>query len=67
MEIIYDVKRGITMAPEFLDAIADELHGYGAQVLVLGCTELCFIEKDCPDYINTLDVLAGASLRSCSE
>jgi aspartate/glutamate racemase len=55
------------MAPEFLDAIAEELHDNGAQVLVLGCTELCYIEKDCPDYINTLDVMASAALRSCIE
>jgi len=65
MEIIYDIKRGGTAGPEILDTLAAELRGYGAEALVLGCTELCVIARDCPDYINAMEVLARAALGFC--
>jgi len=65
MEIIYDVKRGGSAGPEILDASAAELRSLGAEALVLGCTELCVIARDNPDYINAMEVLARAALGFC--
>ena len=65
MAMIYDIKRGVSVAPVMLEAMVDALRGDGADAVVLGCTELCVIAGGELGVINTLDVLAGAVLRVC--
>jgi len=63
MTMIYDIKRGAAVTAEALSDMASDLRGSGAQAIVLGCTELCVIANGCPEYINTLEVLAEAVLK----
>ena len=67
MTMIYNIKRGVAVAPEELHAIVCELRAKGADAVVLGCTELCIIAEGSFDVINTLEVLAAASLRAVRE
>ena len=62
MTMIYNIKRGVAVAPEELNAITYELCANGTDAVVLGCTELCIIAEGSPDVINTLEVIAAASL-----
>ena len=64
MKMIYEIKRGADVSPEFLDKVVRRLRKNGAEAVILGCTELCIIAKGSPGVINTLEVLAGASLRA---
>jgi len=64
MTMIYNIKRGVTVAPEELNTIVYELRDKGSDAVVLGCTELCIIAEGSPVVINTLEVLAAASLRT---
>jgi len=64
MTMIYNIKRGVAVAPEELNAIIRGLRAKGSDAVVLGCTELCIISDGSPDVINTLEVLAAASLRA---
>lgn len=63
MNMIYNVKRGETVALEALDAIAAEMLEKGVQSVVLGCTELSLIAKGGNNYVDALDILARAALR----
>jgi len=56
MTVIYDIKRGVEVAP-------DALYSMSEDIIVLGCTELCVIADERPNVINTLDVLAASALR----
>ena len=67
MTMIYDIKRGVAVAPEELHTIAGKLRAKGSDAVVLGCTELCIIAEGSPDVINALEVLAAASLRAARE
>jgi len=62
MEIVYDIKRGACFSYDVLDKIKQRAFDDGAEAIVLGCTELCIIDGSCSKVINTLDVLAEASL-----
>jgi len=66
MELIYDIKCGAAISPDVLDEIKSKILKEGANAIVLGCTELCIAVKNTPNTINTLDVLAEASLRETS-
>jgi len=67
MTMIYNIKRGMAVAPEELNAFVGDLRAKGSDAVVLGCTELCIIADGSPDVINTLKVLAAASLRAARE
>ena len=67
MTMIYDIKRGVAVAPEKLNAFIRELRAKGSDAVVLGCTELCIIADGSPNVINTLEVLAAAALREVRE
>jgi len=62
MTMIYNIKRGVSVAPEELNAFIRGLRAKGSDAVILGCTELCIISDGSPDVINTLEVLAAASL-----
>ena len=74
MDIIYrQLKRGCPVSADRFRAIAGRLRSRGAEALILGCTELSLLRRDCPLGPGTLDVLevlaresvlaCGASLR----
>ena len=67
MTMIYNIKRGVAVAPEELNAFICELSAKGSDAVVLGCTELCIVADGSPVIINTLEVLAAASLRAVRE
>lgn len=69
MSIIYDeIKAGKNPSIEKFIDVGDHLKHRGAEKLILGCTELSLIKKDYPevlseDYVDTLEVLAKATIR----
>lgn len=71
MRLIYDqVKAGIRPDMELFATIRDELRRSGAEVIVLGCTELSLLKKeqDLGDGIlDVLDVLAKESVLACGK
>lgn len=71
MTLIYDqVKAGIQPDMELFAAIRDDLRQGGAEVIVLGCTELSLLKKaqDLGDGIlDALEVLAKESVLACGK
>lgn len=69
MSIIYDeVKAGLPVNMEYFYSVSAHLRDEGAEVILLGCTELSIIKRDHkmgPGYLDVLDVLAQASVREC--
>lgn len=69
MSIIYDnVKAGIPVNMQAFEEVETELLGKGAEMIILGCTELSMVKRDyklrhC--YLDALEVLARASVRAC--
>ena len=62
MTVIYNVKLGSAEGHEVLDSIITKSLKTRAEAVILGCTELCSIARESPDVINTLEILAKASL-----
>lgn len=68
MRIIYEqVKAGAEVDLAALHAVGDNLGAAGAQVLILGCTELSVVAEDAdllsaPHYVDSLDVLARRTI-----
>lgn len=71
MELIYNqVKAGITPDMTLFDSIRNQLFHSGAQVVILGCTELSLLKKvqDLGDgVLDVLDVLAKESVLACGK
>lgn len=71
MSIIYDyVKAGIAPDMSLFEDVRQELFGNGAQVIVLGCTELSLLKKDHPlgsGILDALEVLARESVLVCGK
>lgn len=71
MTLIYDqVKAGIPADMALFAAIRDELRGGGAQVVILGCTELSLLKKQQAlgdGILDVLDVLAKCSVLACGK
>jgi len=70
MDMIYEIKRGEAVSPDALSAIISKARDDGAETVVLGCTELCVIADSAKIYcdsINTLQVLAEASIAFCKK
>lgn len=70
-ELIYDIKRGKRPTSRLSAEITQGLIEKGVQTIVLGCTELCIdssenVSAEGTIYINTLDILARATLRECN-
>lgn len=70
MRIIYDeVKAGKIVDIESFRGISDELFCQGAQVILLGCTELSLIKRDFKlpaGYLDVIDVLARKAVQCCN-
>lgn len=69
MSIIYDnVKAGKTVNMDNFKEISTYLFEQGAQVIVLGCTELSIVKRDYKlpaGYLDVLDVLAQSAVKEC--
>ena len=69
MDLIYkNIKAGLPAELDKFLKISQELRGNGAEVIILGCTELSLIKRDYSigaGYIDAMEVLAKASILSC--
>lgn len=69
MDLIYkDIKSGRPGDMARFRRVTEELRSCGAEVIVLGCTELSIIKRDAPigaGFIDVLEVLAKASIEHC--
>lgn len=71
MTLIYDqIKAGAQPDLSLFDAVKEQLRQKGAQVVVLGCTELSLLKKESPlgnGILDALEVLAQESLIACGK
>ncbi len=69
MHVIYqNVKAGRPVEIDRFLAAAGQLKNQGAEVIILGCTELSLIKRDYsigPGYLDAMEVLALRSLECC--
>lgn len=69
MNIIYDnVKAGKTVDMELFEEVSNYLFKQGAEVVILGCTELSMVKRDChigAGFLDVMDVLARKAVISC--
>jgi aspartate racemase len=69
MHIIYNnVKAGVPVEMDKFRKASKELSDRGAQVIILGCTELSLIKRDSDigsGYIDAMEVLARVSVCEC--
>lgn len=69
MELIYGgVKSGKAIDMEAFETISESLFDKGAEVILLGCTELSIIKKNNSlkaDYLDVLEVLAKTCVEQC--
>jgi len=69
MSIIYDnIKAGKKADVRMLEKISEKLRAEGAEVILLGCTELSLIKMDyclSPGYLDVMEVLAKKVVESC--
>lgn len=70
MHLIYhNVKAGCKIEQPLLDSVSQNLFGRGAQVIILGCTELSMIKKNNmigAKYLDVTEVLAKCCVEKCS-
>lgn len=70
MDLIYeDVKAGRPIEMDKFDAVSEELRANGAEVILLGCTELSMIRRDekiGAGYLDVMQVLAKCSVERCA-
>lgn len=71
MSIIYDdVKKGNPISYEKFQKVLRSLKGQGAEVVILGCTELSVVKRDFtmpPGVIDVIDVLSRAAVLRCGK
>lgn len=71
MSIIYDdVKAGKPVDMDKFADVSSELFGKGAEVILLGCTELSLIKKDYEigkGFLDVMEVLARQAVLSCGK
>lgn len=71
MDLIYrDIKANRPPDMELFRKISSDLHSSGAEVIILGCTELSLIKKDYdigPGFIDALEVLARLAVLACGK
>jgi aspartate racemase len=68
-DLIYkNVKANQPVEIDKFRTVSDELRNSGAEVIILGCTELSLIKRDYPigaGYIDAMEVLAMRSILLC--
>ena len=69
MSVIYDdVKAGLPAEMDKFRFASDELRAQGAQAIILGCTELSLVKRDCEigaGYLDAMEVLAQTCVLRC--
>ena len=69
MHLIYEnVKKGLPIDMNKFEAVSKELFEKGAQVILLGCTELSMAKRDHhlgPGYLDVMEVLARQAVITC--
>lgn len=69
MDIIYgNVKAGISVDMDKFGQVEKELKERGAQVIILGCTELSMVKRDyklSSCYLDAMEVLARRAVQNC--
>ena len=69
MHLIYrNIKAGTPPEMDRFRAVEQELKDNGAQAIILGCTELSLIKRDCsigPGFLDAMEVLARRSVELC--
>ena len=69
MHLIYDnVKASISPEMEFFNQVKEDLQGQGAEVIVLGCTELSLLKRDeniGPGFLDAMEVLSKKAIECC--
>lgn len=66
--IYQNVKANQPVEYDLFEAVSAELREMGAQIIILGCTELSLIKRDYeigPGYIDAMEVLAMRSIQLC--
>lgn len=71
MDLIYrDIKAGRAPDMDAFFSVSRQLRGLGAQVIILGCTELSLIKRDHEigsGYLDVMEVLAQRSITLCGK
>lgn len=71
MSLIYDnVKSGHEINMNDFNGVSDELRENGAEVIILGCTELSIIKRDKEigaGYIDVIDAIARKAVLACGK
>lgn len=71
MSLIYDqIKAGVAPDMQMFASVQDDLRHSGAEVIVLGCTELSLLKKEYPlgdGFVDALEVLAKESVLACGK
>lgn len=71
MHLIYDnIKAGKQAELDRFQKVCDELRQKGAEVIILGCTELSLIKKEYalgPGFLDAMEVLARQSVLCCGK
>lgn len=69
MHLIYEnVKSGVDIEMERFKRVSDNLFEQGAEVIILGCTELSIIKKEKnldERYLDAMELLAAVALKKC--
>lgn len=69
MEVIYNnIKAGLSVEMDKFYAVSKELTSFGAEVILLGCTELSMIKRDSAigsGYLDVMEVLAKCCVERC--
>ncbi len=69
MHVIYNnVKAGICVEKELFDAVAQELFANGAEVIILGCTELSMVKRanmTGAGFLDATELLAKCCVEQC--
>lgn len=71
MEMIYDeVKCGLPVSKDKMDKVSGHLFAQGAEVIILGCTELSMAKAQgivSKGYLDTMDVVARKAVLLCGK
>ena len=69
MSVIYDdIKANRPADMDKFDLASRDLREKGAQAIILGCTELSLVKRDCPigaGYLDAMEVLAQTCVIRC--
>ena len=69
MSVIYDdIKAGLPAGMDKFHYAAQDLRAQGAQAIILGCTELSLVKRDCAigaGYLDAMEVLAQTCVIRC--